>query len=119
MTERCYNHPKNYAVGKCHNCGRYLCSECLVKEGGFHYCKNIHDCLPFRGKEDHVSSSRLEEERVEEVSRERTDRPEQLDRWAAKKESENYYLRLLRRPRSLRDAVVMAEILTRPGFRRR
>ena len=124
MIRNCYNHLENDAIGTCHYCDRYLCSECLVKSEGYYSCKNRYDCLTFQEKESDISASTLkeeteEEEIVKEVSIEGTDRPDQLNHRPAKQQRESYYLKFFRTPRSLRDAVVMAEILTHPRFRKR
>jgi hypothetical protein len=129
MVNKCFNHPQNDAVGTCHYCGRFLCSHCLRRGDGYYYCKNEFECLAFQEKERGTSGLTLETEIVEQeivrkeavktVSMKTTDRSEQADDRAAMQKRESYYLKLLRTPRSLRDAIVMAEILTRPGFRRR
>jgi hypothetical protein len=125
MIRKCYTHPKNDAIGTCHYCGRCLCSECVASwRKGYYYCKDQSDCLTFQEKESDISSSTLKGEieeggTVKGVSIEETDRPDQLNHRPAKQKIESYYPKLVRAPRSLRDAVVMAEILTRPRFRKR
>jgi len=101
----------------------------VVTGNGYYYCKNQDDCLAFqeRGADtgslaDKVAATvtqTSDEEKGGAVSAEQMGLTEQLDHWAATEETENYYQKLSRKPRSIRDAIVMAEILTRPRFRRR
>lgn len=34
----CLNHPETPAVAKCNACGKPLCADCIVSEGGSPYC---------------------------------------------------------------------------------
>lgn len=129
MARKCHRHPQYNALATCHYCGRPLCSDCVATGNGYYYCKNLDDCLAFqeRGADtgslaDKVAATvtqTSDEEKGGAVSAEQMGLMEQLDHWAATEETENYYQKLSRKPRSIRDAIVMAEILTRPRFRRR
>ena len=129
MAEKCYNHPQYDAMGTCRYCGRLLCSDCLAKGEGYYYCKNEDDCLTFQEKQSDTSSitvkkeaavrKTVDEKKTEPVPPKKVDLPDESDRWATKERAVNYYARIFRKPRSIRDAVVMAEILTRPRFRKR
>lgn len=129
MAKNCYNHPQYKAIGTCRYCGRSLCSDCLAKGEDYYYCKNEDDCLTFQEKESDTSSLAVkkepavqktaDEKKEEPVPQKKADLPNELDRWPAKEKGKDYYLKLFRRPGSLRDSVVMAEILARPRFRKR
>jgi hypothetical protein len=128
MVNKCFNHPQNDAVGMCHYCGRFLCVHCAQRGDGYYYCKNELDCLAFQERENGTNGMTLETEIEEqEIAREEAKRTvstktlgrsEQTDGRAAMGKKARDYPKLLRTPRSLRDAIVMAEILGRPKFRR-
>jgi hypothetical protein len=48
--EKCYNHPEKNAIGTCHYCCRYLCSECsLLNRKEKHICcKDEIECLNYQ-----------------------------------------------------------------------
>jgi hypothetical protein len=106
----------------------------LIKKEGNYYCKNPYNCLAFQEKGSDIHLETLEEETatkalekktesegeaVQSVTIEKRDYPGALDHRAVKRQKKSNYLSLLRRPQGLRAAVVMAEILGRPRFRRR
>ena len=129
MATNCYNHPQHDAIGTCRYCGRSLCADCLATGTGYYYCRNEDDCLTFQEKESDASSLKvkkepappkpLDQKKEEPAPPKKADLPVEPDRGPAKEKGEDYYQKLFRRPGSLRDAVVMAEVLTRPRFRKR
>ena len=128
MERKCYNHPERYPVGTCRYCGRSLCSECLVTGKGYYHCKNEDDCLAFQEKgadarpipmkKEPIVEAAVDEKTLAEVAVEKTKLRDEGVHQPLKERGLNYYARIFRKPRSVRDAVVITEILTRRRFKR-
>jgi hypothetical protein len=50
MTQKCYKHAENDAIGTCRYCGRHLCTECIIfnKKGKYYHCKKESDCMAYQ-----------------------------------------------------------------------